>query len=453
MSRAWAALRGAWRAGDRRPLASSFAASAWIQACNAATGVILARTLGPHGRGELAAVMLWPGMLATVGSLGVIEATTYWCARAPSTVGAVLGTALAVCAVQATVLVAVGAVVVRFALAHDGPAAITSGHAFLAYIPLYLAAMYLMAAINGLHRYAWYQVLRALVIILSATGVVLLALAGRLTVASAVGIYLGAHLAAGIAAAFALRSELAAYRCDLGVARRLAAFGLRSHSGSVASLLNERLDQLLVSVFLPAASLGLYVVAVTLTSLTTLVGNSTALVALPAIARLTPGPARTAAAARLVAVTVLGSGAITIPLLCFTPAVIGVCFGAAFTAAVGPCRILLVAAVVLSVNRVLGAVLRAVGRPLDAGTAEGIALGGTALGLALLLRRLGLDGAAVTSLAAYLLSTAWMLRRVTSALGVPATALLRAAGDVLATVSHRRRVLVGSGDGIPGGGR
>ena len=58
-------------AGRRHPVTLSLAASVAIQGLNVLTGIVLARTLGPAGRGELAAVMLWPSILAAVGSLGV----------------------------------------------------------------------------------------------------------------------------------------------------------------------------------------------------------------------------------------------------------------------------------------------------------------------------------------------------------------------------------------------
>lgn len=44
--------------------------SVFIQACTVLQGVFLARLLGPTGRGELAAVILWPNIFAGIGSLG-----------------------------------------------------------------------------------------------------------------------------------------------------------------------------------------------------------------------------------------------------------------------------------------------------------------------------------------------------------------------------------------------
>ena len=47
------------------PIGASLAASVGIQAVNVFTGILLARGLGPEGRGEFAAVILWPTVLAS----------------------------------------------------------------------------------------------------------------------------------------------------------------------------------------------------------------------------------------------------------------------------------------------------------------------------------------------------------------------------------------------------
>jgi O-antigen/teichoic acid export membrane protein len=412
------AVRTARAAGSSRPLTLSFGTSLAIQALNVLTGILLARTLGPHGRGELAAVMLWPGILAAVGSLGVVDAITYHAARATTPVGSLLASSLVLCLLQSSALVAAGMVVVSLALRHYGPDTLRAAHLFLACIPLYLLAMYLMAVLNGMGRYARFHSLRILVIGASAGGLVALAAVGHVTVARAVGVYLCAHLAALVAAALSLRGERTGLRVDHGVVRQLLAFGVRSHGGNLASMLNERLDQLVISLFLAPASLGLYVIAVTMTSLTGLVGSSAALVVLPSVAQLPPGPARDRTARRVIAGTLLASSALTIPVLLLLPRLIVAFFGRPYLAAVPAARILLVAAVVLSTNRVLGAVLRAAGRPLDTGWAELLALVVTGAGLAVLLPAFGLMGAAITSLLAYLVSVGWMAQRVTRAPGL-----------------------------------
>jgi O-antigen/teichoic acid export membrane protein len=444
-------------AGNRRPLSLSFATSGGIQALNVVTGVLLARALGPAGRGELAAAMLWPGLFAVVGGLGVGEAITYHAARATSAPGTLVGSALALGAVQATVLMAGAAVTVGRVLAHQGADARTATHAYLAYVPLFFLGTYLISVLGGLRRYTAFQALRVLVIALSALGLIALAGVGALTVRTAVLVYLGANLVTAIAALCALRPWNLRLEVDGDLVRALLSFGVRSHGGNVAGMLNERLDQLVMSVFLSPASLGLYVVAVTMTSVTGLLGVSAAAVALPSVASTASAGERVYQARRLVGVTLLASTAITVPLIVALPLLIHRFFGHAYAAAIGPGRVLLVAAVALSTGRVLGAVLRALGQPLDAGRAELFALAATLLGLALLLPSLGLAGAAFTSLGAYLLSSGWMAGRVARALGVSPARLLLPDREALAVLPKIAAALAvppqraGTGSGQPGG--
>src|SRR5580704_9495851 len=62
------------RASSVRGIASvaqSLAARIFLVAINALTGIVTARALRPEGRGELAATILWPSLLASVVTLGL----------------------------------------------------------------------------------------------------------------------------------------------------------------------------------------------------------------------------------------------------------------------------------------------------------------------------------------------------------------------------------------------
>lgn len=405
-------------------LSASLLTSGVVQGLNVLTGILLARALGPRGRGELTAVLLWPYVLSVVGSLGVTESATYYAARriAP---GTLVGTVAALGIAQSAVLAGIGAGVVPAVLGSHGSSTVSSGLLFLAVIPLSLLSLYLMGVLNGLHRYGWFQALRFLVVAGTAAGIVVARLAGDLTVRTAVIVYLAAHvLTLAVAVLGIARSEIGELRLDRRVLRDLLLYGLKSHSSNVPSMLNERLDQLVISIFLAPARLGLYVIAVTMTSVTNLVGSSVSFVALPAVARLQPGPERTAAARRFVVLTVGVSAAFTIPFLLFTGPLIGLLFGHAFRGATNVARVLLVAAVVLSTTRAVGAILKAINKPLDAGIAESLALAVTVAALAALLPTMGIMGAGIASVLAYAVSCAYSVHRASRALGVSSRSLL-----------------------------
>lgn len=410
----------------RRPATLSLATSVTIQGFNTLTGILLARSLGPSGRGELATILLWPSILAAVGSFGVAEAATYETATRASPVRAVVGSGLAIVAVQSLVLIGIGAVVVSVTQAGRNAEIIRSAHLYLAYIPLNLVSIYAMGILNGLQQFSAYHSLRLMVIALTAAGLVLLATNRSLTVGTSVVTYLVANALTTASALLVLRARGAlSFACRHHTVRRLLGFGLRSHTTNVASLLNERLDQLVISLFLAPAKLGLYVIAVTVTSATTIIGTATAMAVLPVVASLREPTERVAVATRYVRSALLGATCIAVPMVAVTPLLIRVFFGEEFMAAAPVTRVLLAASVLLAANCVIGAVLKALGRPLDAGMAECLSLGVTAAGLALLLPRLDLLGAALTSLLAYGSTAMWMTVRAARVLEVaPMTLLL-----------------------------
>jgi len=168
-----------------RPLAGSFAATAFIQVLQAVTAVLLARVLGPEGRGELAAVILWPTLIMTLGNFGLAPSTTYHAART-SQLGLLVGSTLVIVAVDSLLLVAVGAVVVPLVLAgHESGVVDTSLLYLVAFVPLSLLALGMMSILNGLHRFRWFQGLRILLISSTLAGVLALELTGSLTIRAA----------------------------------------------------------------------------------------------------------------------------------------------------------------------------------------------------------------------------------------------------------------------------
>ena len=173
---------------------SSLVATALIQVLNVVTGVILARTLGPSGRGELAAVILWPTMLWTVGNLGVVDSVTFHSARRSAPQRSIVSTSLAIAFVQSAVLVAIGLVLVPLVLAKQEASVVRDCLIFLASVPTSLVTLYLGSLLNGTHRFVAFNVVRATVFVGNAAGLVALAIASELTVTSAVFAYLASQL-------------------------------------------------------------------------------------------------------------------------------------------------------------------------------------------------------------------------------------------------------------------
>jgi len=398
----------------RRALGSTFGASLVTQLINTATGVILARSLGVTDRGELAAALLWPRVLGILSTFGLEESATYHVAREPRRAGTVLGSGLVLWARQSLAFAVLCAVLVPLALGHHGHATVISGLIFVSFIPLNGLGILLNGVLLGQERYAAYNRVRlGAAVLLLAIQVGLVAI-DAMTVRRMVWGYVVAYALTALILVGLVRRVRP--RRDPATVRSLFGYGIRSHASTMSSQLNQRLDLLVISAFLSARQLGLYVIAVAFTSMTGLVGLSVARVALPSVARIAESDERTALARRLVSLTLLASVAVAVPVVVFAPQLVDLFFGSAYRPATDVTRVLVVATIAFSLSRAIEAVLRAVGRPLDAGIAEIVALGATFVGLAVLVPVLGIVGAGLASLLAYAVACVWMTRRAARAL-------------------------------------
>jgi O-antigen/teichoic acid export membrane protein len=409
----------------RRAVRLSLRTSLVVHLINTISGIELARGLGLTDRGELAAAMLWPSVVGAIATLGLEESVTYHVARARASVNRILGSALALWTVQSLAFTALTCAVIPIVLQKQGSYVIESALIYSLFVPLNMFGVTMLGVLNGLHRYERYNAVR-LAIGLCVIGVQTALLA--LDVFSVRSIVIGlvfANLATeAIAWVLVRRSAVRPTRWERPMVKSLFAYGIRSHAGTTSNFLNQRLDQLVISAFLTASQLGLYVVGVTFTSLTALIGGSVAVATLPNVASMGEGEERVVLARRLISVTLVMSALVSLPILILAPQLIQLFFGSQFADAANITRVLSIAVVALSTNRAIEAVLRGVGRPLDAGISELVALGATVVGLAVLLPLLGLIGAAWASLLAYTTAGVWMLNRARKALDVSPFILL-----------------------------
>jgi O-antigen/teichoic acid export membrane protein len=211
---------------------------------------------------------------------------------------------------------------------------------------------------------------------------------------------------------------------DRETMRSIFLYGLKSHTSNTSSYLNQRLDQLVISIFLTSRQLGIYVVAVTFTLFTSLLGASVMVAALPNIARLQDREQQALLARRFVSGTLIVAILASIPVIVLAPWLIQLFFGKAFSVGANVTRVTAVASIAFATTRVMEGVLRGIARPLTAGMAEFVALGATVVGLASLLPALGLIGAAWATVLAYCVSAGWMAWRIRAFIGLPIRRLL-----------------------------
>jgi O-antigen/teichoic acid export membrane protein len=391
-------------------------------------------------RGELAAAILWPTVIGAVGALGLQESITYHIARERENAGRLLGSGLVLWGVQSVAFTVITVVAIPLALQNHSSATITSGLIYAAYVSLSILGLLLIGTLNGLHRYGSYNVslLSIGIAIVGCQSVLLVvgAFSVRVIVIAMIGSYVACMVFGGW---LVHRAHPGSLRADRATVRRVFGYGIRSNTSTTSSFLNQRLDQLVISAFLSASQLGLYVVAVTFTMVAPMIGGAVAVAALPNMAALNHPAERRILARRLVGLTLIVSTLVSLPLIAFAPFWIRLFFGAGFVPGANITRVTAVASISFATTRSLEAVLRGIGRPLAAGMAEFGALGATVVGLATLLPTFGLIGAAWASLLAYTVSGAWMAIRISMLMKLPVVSLLTVDREGLALAWRRLR--------------
>jgi O-antigen/teichoic acid export membrane protein len=428
-----------------RFLSVSFATSIAIQGMNVLSGVITARLLGPEGKGELSAVLLWPALLAVVGYLGISESITYFTAADQGRAPTILSTSLTFAVVQAAILVLVGYFVIPFALHDFGDSAAEVGRLFVWWIPLNVATLYAASTLSATLQFGAYSVVRLSVVVVSLVGLIVLALVRAVSVESIAILYLGANVVAlATALGFCWRAGwLREWRIDRNVLRDLLGFGVKAQTSNALSQVNQRFDQVAISLVLAPAHLGLYAVAVTLTATSSIVSATVSLVAMPAVAGAAGRDRQVELLGRFVRGTLLATLVSATLLIVLVPVVIGSFFGDSFVPATDVARILLVASVFLATNLTLSSGLKALGEPLASAIAEFVGVGITLVALALLVPLLGIIGAGIASLLAYASSTVYILWFIRRRLNVqPVDLLMPRRSDIDWIVGFSKRAFI-----------
>lgn len=207
---------------------------------------------------------------------------------------------------------------------------------------------------------------------------------------------------------------------SVDLARRIAAYGIRGQIGGVMTLLNLRLDFVLLGVLTSPAVLGVYAVASKFAELVKVPGMALTYVLYPRFAR---DAAESAAKARemIPKATLLTAGVVA-PLWGLT-FLLPVIYGSSFKGAVVPAQIILLGLVFEGAAGVVSGFLYGTGRPGLNSWAMLAGLGVTVLLDLALIPPLGATGAAIASAAAYVtiqVTLIWFFWSVRRAKPLPA---------------------------------
>ena len=410
-----------------------------------ALSVLVARALGPTGRGEYALVITTANIAFMVVNLGLGQSLVYHIGRELGARGAVFGTSLAVGVPLGLMAVAALALLYAAAGAWIWPG-VSGGLLLLAAAatPLTLTNHLVQQFLVATGRVGAYGILGVIGIAssLALMAVALLLLGWGVFGAVVVGI-VNSSLVAILGLALARNHAGLHLGCDRALLLRLLSFGARGHLGPLSAFLTYRLNTFLVNAFLGATALGHFAVGVSTAEAVLLLPNAVALILLPRTSSLPMGESATLV--QLVNRTTIAVTAVAVVALAVVGRLVIVGFyGVAYAPAIEPFLVLLPGMVLLGVPKILSTYITGRGKPQFNSLFSMVALLFNLAANLALIPRYGLVGAALASTLAYAMMATFYVAAFAamSRSGVWRTVLpqpqdaglyLRAVGDVATT--------------------
>jgi O-antigen/teichoic acid export membrane protein len=380
----------------------------------------------PEGRGQLAEIMLWAGLLAEFGSLGLYDALLYRAATGAAAPRALFAAITTLSWGLSLLLIVIAWLVLPFAFARESAELLATARVYTAlYLPVYFGALLLGGLFQGQLDMVTWNVVRCVVPLGYLAGILVAGFATGWSVAGFAAANVVAHvLAVSLGVALVVRAGWFSLAPALDVMRSLVGYGARVYVGDVLQALRLRLDQATVALFLTHTDLGFYVVALTIANAPQIVSNTIAYVAFPKVSGAGSEEARRQVFGRYLRLALVGAVAVALGLMVVVPWVLPLLFGAAFAPSVVVCEVLLLGLVPYALKLMYMQALKAWGHPLLVSRAEIAGLAVAAAALFLLVPGWGLLGAAAALVIAQVFTASamgWLFHRRS---GAPAGLML-----------------------------
>jgi O-antigen/teichoic acid export membrane protein len=394
-----AALTG--NAGLRERVLAPVSFDAAILGTNLVTGIIVARTLGPAGRGQIAATLVLVLTATWLFSVGSTEAVSYRQSRRPEDAPRLIGSWLAVTGLASLIAILAMELLLPVLFGAQSDAAMDLARVYIPVVALTLVIAMFNGILLGDQDFFAYNVIRALIPVSITLGYVALLLFDGFTVEAVLAVNAGATAFACVATTVRCTGRHGVSPPHLPLLRETFWYGIRAHGGSIAGFVNARLDLLILPAFLSAASVGLYSVATNVTSIIGTLTGTVAMFVLPVAARRRQGSARTVI--RTLHATLAIGFAIAVPMALLAELAVKLLYGSEFSEAVTALRIMLPGEVLDAGSVVLWAGLLAANRPFLSSAAAGPGAILTIVGLTLFLESGGINAAATVTSCVYVL--------------------------------------------------
>jgi O-antigen/teichoic acid export membrane protein len=391
--------------------------SALTLVANLVTGIVVARGLGPSGRGITIALSTVAQLAGFLFAMGAAQSLSYFIARRPEQGPRLLTTWTLMLIPLAAVAIAITELLLPTIFSTDGDQAIDIGRWFLFIIVIVIGLELNYGLLLGTHDYFAYNALRFAPTALAALSLIVLWALDELTVESALIAPNIAYLLVLVVGLGRSVRRIGVGPVDLRLGLESLWFGIRGQGSTVASNVTARLDVAILPAYVTAANVGLYSVATNVSLIVYQLSNTFAGLVLPeAAGDPERGPAKVVGS---LWASLLIAGALAAVLALLAEPLLGLVYGDDFRDASEALLLLLPGAVLFAGSSILGAGVSAAGRPFTATLAQVAGMVVTVVGLFTFLSSGGITAAALVSTGSYATVFVAMLVVYKRVAGVP----------------------------------
>ncbi len=426
--------RGSWA------VLQGIAGGVIIALLNASTGILTARVLMPSGRGELAAMTIWPLLLAYLSSLGMPSAIIYSLRLYKQDSARLIPTAILSSFALGSLAALAGIGSLPFWLRHYPYPVVRASQWFLLAVPACAViqtgrAVLEVSGLNILSNTVQVSQPAATLVML-----ICFMAAHHLTPVLGGLAYTLATVPTLLIVLSQLRRLLAAnWRMHWRSARMLAGYGVRSFGIDILGALAFQVDQVLVINLLTPAAMGTYGVALSLSRMLNLFQGSVITVLFPRAAGRSPADilALTEFSARVSTLLTVGCAA---SAALVGPFLLRSLYGAAYASAKVPFEVMLAEVSLNGAAFILAQAYMALGRPGLVTVIQSVGLGLSVPLLLLLIPRWGILGAATALLLSTLARFIFVFAGFRLILGLRLPDLLPRFSDIETVLRRFRRL-------------
>lgn len=331
------------------------------------SSVIIARILGPEGKGIYTMAILLPTLIITFSHLGIGLANVYYVAKRRYPLQVIIGSNITLAFLIGSIGVCIG-LIVSVLFGQRAFPGVIQRYLFIALIivPFNLLFVYLEHILLGASKIREYNLISFVHAAIFLAFICIMLWMLQKGIEGAIWATVVSWLVADAVLLLIMRKVAGrvAFMWDSDYLKQATTYGVKAHLGSILRFLNLRLDLFLVNVLLNPTAVGFYSVSVGLAEKLWLVSQASSTVLLPRVAGETNETRRrdfTPLVARTTLwITVLGSVALILlskPLIVFL-------YTEKFLPSIGAVQALLVGIVAVSVGRILGSDIAGRGRPI-----------------------------------------------------------------------------------------